>query len=70
MLAECIEDPESKRMVERLAGNVKSDLMVPPGAVGGQRAGNTAGAQWCAEVNAITHSDFCAVPPRPARQRT
>jgi transposase len=55
-------DPESKGMVENLVGYAKSDLMVPLGAVEDLTAGNAAAAAWCVEVNAVTHSEICAVP--------
>jgi transposase len=59
-------DPESKGMVENLVGYAKADLMVPlqmDGApVSDLVAANQAAAVWCAEVNAATHSEICAVP--------
>ena len=56
-------DPESKGIVEHLVGYAKRDLVVPaepdvtnlPGA-------NAAAAAWCTEVNAVVHSEICAVP--------
>lgn len=56
-------DPESKGIVEHLVGYAKRDLIVParPGA-GDLAAANTAAAAWCAEVNAVIHSEICAVP--------
>jgi transposase len=61
-------DPESKGIVENLVGYAKDDLMVPLTMTGGQvtdlAAANQAAATWCAEVNAATHSEICAVPAR------
>jgi transposase len=62
------KDPESKGIVENLVGYAKDDLMVPLTMTGGQvidlAAANQAAATWCAEVNAATHSEICAVPAR------
>ena len=55
-------DPESKGMVENLVGYAKDDLMVPQAPFADLAAANTAAAAWCAEVNANTHSEICAVP--------
>ncbi|HEX8511068.1 MAG TPA: IS21 family transposase, partial [Propionibacteriaceae bacterium] len=55
-------DPESKGMVERLVGYAKQDLMVPQQPFGDLSSASTAAAAWCAEVNAVTHSEICAVP--------
>jgi len=56
-------DPESKGMVENLVGYVKSDLMIPAElSVSDLVAANAAGVAWCAEVNAVVHSEICAVP--------
>jgi transposase len=59
-------DPESKGMVENLVGYAKADLMVPLQSVGApvndMVAANAAAAVWCAEVNAATHSEICAIP--------
>ncbi len=56
-------DPESKGLVENLVGYVKSDLMIPAElTVTDLVAANTAGATWCAEVNAAVHSEIVAVP--------
>ena len=55
-------DPESKGMVERLVGYAKADLMVPQAPLGDLGTANTAAAAWCAQVNAATHSEICAVP--------
>jgi transposase len=60
-------DPESKGIVENLVGYAKTDLMIP--GVDGSGApftdlgaANTAAATWCVEVNAVMHSEICAVP--------
>ena len=55
-------DPQSKGMVENLVGYAKKDLMVPQQPFTDLRTSNNAAAVWCAEVNATTHSDICAVP--------
>jgi transposase len=55
-------DPESKGMVENLVGYAKGDLMVPQAPFADFGAANRAAAGWCAEVNANTHSEICAVP--------
>lgn len=60
-------DPESKGIVENLVGYAKTDLMIPgPGGSGEPftdlGAANTAAAVWCVEVNAVMHSEICAVP--------
>jgi len=56
-------DPESKGIVEHLVGYAKRDLMVPAElSVTDLPAANTAAARWCAEVNAVVHSEICAVP--------
>lgn len=56
-------DPESKGIVEHLVGYAKGDLVVPEGlTVADLAAANRAAAAWCAEVNAATHSEICAVP--------
>ncbi len=55
-------DPESKGIVENLVGYAKADLMVPQAPFGDFTAANGAAAQWCAEVNGVTHSEICAVP--------
>jgi hypothetical protein len=49
-------------MVERLVGYAKADLMVPQAPLGDLGTANTAAAAWCAQVNAATHSEICAVP--------
>lgn len=56
-------DPESKGLVENLVGYVKSDLMIPEGfTVADLPAANAAGVRWRDEVNAVVHSEICAVP--------
>jgi transposase len=55
-------DPESKGMVEHLVGYAKRDLMVPQQPFDDHGTANAAAAVWCAEVNAVTHSEICAVP--------
>jgi transposase len=62
-------DPESKGIVEALVGYAKRDLMVPLGIaepsvadLADLAAGNASAAGWCAEVNAVVHSQICAVP--------
>ena len=56
-------DPESKGLVENLVGYVKSDLMIPGDLGVADLAGaNEKGLAWCNEVNAVMHSEICAVP--------
>jgi transposase len=55
-------DPESKGIVENLVGYAKRDLMVPQAPFAGLAAANAQAAAWCAEVNAVIHSEICAVP--------
>jgi transposase len=55
-------DPESKGMVEHLVGYAKRDLMVPQQPFDDHGTANEAAAIWCAEVNAVTHSEIYAVP--------
>ena len=56
-------DPESKGLVENLVGYVKSDLMIPAElSVDDLATANAKGVEWCAEVNAVAHSETCAVP--------
>jgi len=62
-------DPQSKGIVENLCGYAQRDLAVPlltEAAITGTpvdlRTANTAAKAWCAEVNAATHSEICAVP--------
>jgi hypothetical protein len=56
-------DPESKGLVENLVGYVKSDLMIPEDLSVADLAGaNEKGLAWCDEVNAVVHSEICAIP--------
>lgn len=60
-------DPESKGIVENLVGYAKSDLMIPGADGAGEpftdlAAANAAAEAWCVEVNAVLHSEICAVP--------
>jgi transposase len=56
-------DPESKGIVEHLVGYAKRDLIVPAEPdVDDLAAANITAAAWCAEVNAATHSETCAIP--------
>jgi hypothetical protein len=56
-------DPESKGLVENLVGYVKSDLMIPEELSVADLAGaNDKGLSWCDEVNALVHSEICAIP--------
>jgi hypothetical protein len=49
--------------VEHLVGYAKRDLIVPAApAVSDLMAANRLAAVWCAEVNAVVHSEICAVP--------
>ena len=55
-------DPESKGIVENLAGYAKRDLIVPQAPFTDMTAANIAASQWCAEVNGVAHSEICSVP--------
>ena len=56
-------DPESKGLVENLVGYVKSDLMIPEElSVANLARDNELGLAWCDEVNAVVHSEICAIP--------
>jgi transposase len=55
-------DPESKGIVENLVGYAKGDLMIPQAPFADLTAANAAAASWCTEVNAVSHSEICAVP--------
>lgn len=56
-------DPESKGLVENLVGYVKSDLMIPEElSVADLATANERGLVWCNEVNAVVHSEICAIP--------
>jgi hypothetical protein len=49
--------------VEHLVGYAKRDLIVPQGiTVNDLVIGNALAAEWCAEVNAVAHSEICAIP--------
>ncbi len=63
-------DPESTGMVENLVGYAKADLMVPQLPFDDLWTTNDAAEAWCAEVNAVKHSEICAVPvERLAKER-
>ncbi len=56
-------DPESKGLAENLVGYAKSDLMIPEElSVADLPSANDKGLAWCDEVNAVVHSEICAVP--------
>jgi transposase len=58
-------DPESKGLVEHLAGYVQTDLIVPALMDGGwpdEAGANAAAKAWCAEVNGRVHSAIAAIP--------
>jgi hypothetical protein len=62
-------DPQSKGIVENLCGYAQDDLAVPlltEAAVTGTlitlREANAMAQVWCAEVNAASHSEICAIP--------
>jgi transposase len=58
-------DPESKGMVENLAGYVQTDLLIPAELEGpwpDLASANAAARAWCAEVNARVHSETGSVP--------
>jgi transposase len=58
-------DPESKGMVENLAGYVQTDLLIPAeleGPWADLATANAAARGWCAEVNARLHSELQAIP--------
>ncbi len=60
-------DPESKGLVENLVGYAKTDLIIPGTDGSGEpfadlRTANAAAAAWCVQVNAVVHSEICAVP--------
>ena len=54
--------PESKGIVEHLAGYAKRDLLVPQAPFTDMAAANQAARAWCTEVNAARHSETAAVP--------
>jgi hypothetical protein len=55
-------DPQSKGIVENLVGYAKSDLIVPQAPFDDFVVANEQAAAWCIEVNAVVHSEICAVP--------
>lgn len=55
-------DPQSKGIVENLVGYAKRDLIVPQAPFTDLRVANKQAAAWCVEVNAVVHSEICAVP--------
>jgi transposase len=58
-------DPESKGVVEHLAGYAQRDLLVPTLPDGGWpdlATATAAAVRWCAEVNGRVHSEIAAVP--------
>jgi len=58
-------DPESKGVVEALAGYAQQDLLVPALMAGDWAdvaSANAAALAWCAEVNGRVHSEIAAVP--------
>jgi transposase len=71
------EDPQSKGVVEHLCGYAQRDLGVPlltETRLAGRELtlteANTAAETWCAQVNAVVHSETCEVPiERLARER-
>ena len=62
-------DPESKGIVEHLVGYAKRDLIIPAEpSVADLAAANSAATAWCAEVNAVMHTEICAVPAERLEQ--
>lgn len=59
-------DPESKGIVEALVNYAKADLLVPLATLGESpltvQAANAAAIAWCAEVNAVVHSEIMTIP--------
>lgn len=55
-------DPQSKGIVENLVGYAKRDLIVPQAPFTDLAVANEQAAAWCMEVNAVVHSEICAVP--------
>lgn len=56
-------DPQSKGVVENLVGYAKTDLVIAScDDWTSLTAANAAARDWCAEVNAATHSEIAAVP--------
>ena len=58
------EDPQSKGIVEHLAGYAQTDLLIPSVDDWGDdlTAANAAARGWCDEVNSVVHSEIVAVP--------
>ena len=55
-------DPEPKGLAENLVGYAKADVMIPQELSVADLAGaNEKGLLWCDEVNAVVHSEICAV---------
>jgi transposase len=61
-------DPESKGIVENLVGYAKRDLLVPQAPFTDLTAANDAARAWCAEVNAVVHSEIAAIPTQRLAQ--
>jgi transposase len=55
-------DPESKGIVEHLAGYAQTDLVVAAGGFSGPAEGNRAARRWGLEVNGQVHSEIQAIP--------
>ena len=55
-------DPESKGVVEHLAGYAQADLIVPAGGWDDEAEANVAARRWCGEVSGQAHSEIAAVP--------
>jgi Mu transposase-like protein len=58
-------DPESKGVVEHLAGYVQTDLLIPTlleGPWPDLAGANAAARAWCAEVNGRVHAEIAAIP--------
>ena len=68
-------DPQSKGVVEHLCGYVQRDLSVPlltEARLAGRQISvdeaNAAAVVWCRDVNAVVHSETCAVPDQRLAQ--
>jgi transposase len=62
-------DPASKGIVEHLVGYAKRDLMIPTDvSLTDLAAANSHAVTWCAEVNAVTHSEIVAIPEQRLEQ--
>lgn len=55
-------DPESKGVVEALCRYVQEDLIVPADVWANESDANEACREWCAQINAATHSTIAAIP--------